>query len=70
MSQLVLLDPACLLLFLADVARSFLYPDTGGMTFHERLMAYLVIEEMGIACTLGRRNWWYAVSISAACWQS
>ncbi|CAM9235807.1 unnamed protein product [Ectocarpus sp. 12 AP-2014] len=59
-SQIVLLDPVCLLLFLPNVARSFLFPDTNGMPLHERLMLYLVTREKGISHTLRRHFWWYA----------
>lgn len=62
MSQIVLLDPVCLLLFLPNVARSFLAPDKTGMPLHEKIMLYLVTQEKGISHTLRRHFWWYAVS--------
>lgn len=61
-SQIVLLDPVCLLLFLPNVARSFLCPDTKRMPLLERVMLYLITAEKGISHTLRRHFWWYAVS--------
>ncbi|CAN0336861.1 unnamed protein product, partial [Scytosiphon promiscuus] len=59
-SQIILLDPVCLLLFLPRVARSFLHPDTNGLPLHEKLMLFFVTKEMGISHTLRRHSWWYA----------
>eukprot|EP00903_Cladosiphon_okamuranus_P020036 g18404.t1 len=59
-SQIVLLDPVCLLLFLPNVARSFLCPDTTRMPLLERVMLYIVTAEKGISHTLRRHFWWYA----------
>lgn len=61
MSQIALLDPVCLLLFLPEISRLFFSPDRSGMTLHEKLMRYLVSEEKGISHTLRRHFWWYAV---------
>ena len=62
----MLLDPVCLLLFLPNVARSFLCPDTDSMPLLERVMLYLVTAEKGISHTLRRHFWWYAVSVSSS----
>lgn len=61
-SQIVLLDPVCLLLFLPNVARAFLHPEQNGLSFADKLMLNLVTQEKGISHTLRRHFWWYAVS--------
>ncbi|CAM9685755.1 unnamed protein product, partial [Laminaria digitata] len=59
-SQVVLLDPVCLLLFLPNVARAFLYPEQIGLSLANKLILNLVTQEKGISHTLRRHFWWYA----------
>ncbi|CAM9755148.1 unnamed protein product, partial [Discosporangium mesarthrocarpum] len=59
-AQVALLDPVCLLLFLPDVARTFLYPeDFTTLPTVEKLVRNMVSKETGIAHTLRRHFWWY-----------
>lgn len=61
MSQIALLDPVCLLLFLPDVASAFLHPQALAMPMVEKLLLYVVSREKGISHTLRRHFWWYTV---------
>ncbi len=66
-SQIQLLDPVCLLLFLPKVARAFLHPIKSAMPLIERILLSFVTQEMGISHTLHRHFWWYAVRTVVVC---
>jgi len=57
-SQLVLIDPVCLLLFLPDVCCNFLYRSP--QSIMEVLIAFVSVE-LTISNTLRRHFWWYEV---------
>jgi len=58
-SQIVLIDPVCLLLFLPDVCFNFLYRSPQSLM--ELLIAVFASGEMTVSNTLRRHFWWYEV---------
>lgn len=59
-SQIGLMDPVSLLLFLPNVAKAFLHPETMDDSIVKRALL-IISREKGISYTLHRHFWWYTV---------